>query len=229
MTVLRTGVPHSFDIFEEAISALCLEFGEELGIAADTHQQCIETISVQALPIARSPILDPNDEGIHSNEFAEFYDVPIQFEDIDVSIIRVQVNKGIMPILNAAELFVAETIKVTDESIVTRNVFILSQYILSTLRTSKRSIITKSKETGELIKHTTTVDYNQTIKLPLEFDLSVEDEGRRKSDAAAAFCIEFSFVMNLEVSNLSECINGIIEMSQKIDFQELAKASADGA
>ena len=73
------------------------------------------------------------------------------------------------------------------------------------------------------------IRHNQTIKLPLEFDLSVEDEGRRKSDAAAAFCIEFSFVMNLEVSNLSECINGIIEKSQKIDFQELAKASADGA
>ena len=215
--MLQTSVPNSFDIFEEAIAALCVEFADELGITVETYQDCIETISVQALPIARNPL--SNDENLEGREYAEYFDVPVHFENTGSSNIRVRVNNGLMAVVNAAELFVHQLVKTSDEAVVTRNVFILSQYILSTLRNSEYSIIRRDKETGSLTMHTATIDYNATIKLPLEFDMSVDDENLRKSDAAAAFCIEFSLIMNVDAAKLHECIDGVVNLSQKVNFQ----------
>merc|ERR1711998_111495 len=107
----KTTVPYSFDIFEEGIAALCMEFADELGVTVETHQNCIETISVQALPIARNPApVHPDDIAAVEayTTRAEFFDVPIHFENLDASTIRVQVNKGIMAVINAAERFVQQ-------------------------------------------------------------------------------------------------------------------------
>ena len=197
---------------------MCMEFADELGITAETHRDCIESISVQALPIARNPLPNSGTVNVQGTVYAEYHDVPIRFENIDARSIRVQLNRGLMPILNAAEIFVGEIVPDADENILTRNVFVLSQYILSNLRASNLSIITKHKVSGELSKHTATISYNSTVKLPLEFDLSVEDENQRNSDAAAAFCIEFSLIMNLDASQLRDCIDGVVNISQKIDF-----------
>ena len=198
-----------YRLMPEAIEALCVEYYAELGVSAATHEDCVKILQTQVAPIVANA---------HKVPASEFFEVPINFSGIETSSIPVRVNNGLMEVVNAAETFVTNNLKVTDPKIASENVFLLSQFILSTLRSSQQSIITKSIA-GELNAHTATIELNETIKLPVTFDISHEEKQARR-DAAAAFCIEFSNILALEREKLQKCIDEIVVLTNSVTFLE---------